>query len=252
MRSLVSGFAVLFMSCTMYAQAAGVSPAKPSFDCAKATHVTEKAVCTDATLAGLDSQLSATYEEVRRIVTDDKKKSMAADQKAWLKERNACGKDKQINACLGRVYEKRIAELKSISGDLAASAMPDETRQSVAPVDTSWTGRITDNLSAIDACLVLTPTIPAMVIGELDHEKDYVRVKTRGADGRVWSCSAAIEGASKATLSAAGSMKEIPAGTALFSRAPQPPYKNECVTTVKVVKDDTLIGWVSYLKTGCK
>jgi uncharacterized protein YjbI with pentapeptide repeats len=75
----------------------------PSFDCARARSRAERAICAaDAyELRELDRSLSAIY---RRAAAADP--AVAARQRAWLAEREACAP-----ACLPRMYEARIGEL---------------------------------------------------------------------------------------------------------------------------------------------
>jgi len=82
---------------------------KPSFNCDKATTPTEKAICSDANLAELDSKLAKVYSEaLSKAKNPDEKKNMQEKQKEWLKERNSCSADIQ---CLKKSYETRVQKL---------------------------------------------------------------------------------------------------------------------------------------------
>jgi uncharacterized protein YjbI with pentapeptide repeats len=85
--------------------AAGAAPPPdaPSFDCARARTRVERAICgADAyELRELDRSLAAIY---RRAAAANP--AVAARQRAWLAEREACAP-----ACLPRMYEARIGEL---------------------------------------------------------------------------------------------------------------------------------------------
>jgi len=74
----------------------------PGFDCARAGSATERAVCASGELSALDAALSALWRARARTDAD------RTAQRAWLRERNACGAD---DVCLAGVYGSRIADL---------------------------------------------------------------------------------------------------------------------------------------------
>lgn len=78
-------------------------PDAPSFDCGRARSRAERAICaTDAyELRELDRDLAAIYRRAAAANPD-----VAARQRAWLAEREACAP-----ACLGRMYQARVGEL---------------------------------------------------------------------------------------------------------------------------------------------
>lgn len=89
-----------------------------SFDCAKASSVIEKMICTDRQLSDLDEKLGSSY----RNAASNAKTSMAvkARQRAWLIEvRNKC----QDAPCLERAYTMRLAELSDAEGMMAEKEM---------------------------------------------------------------------------------------------------------------------------------
>jgi hypothetical protein len=92
----------------------GAATAQPSFSCAAAHAPVEKLICSDPTLAGLDAAMAAAL----RANPGDR-----AAQRQWLAGREiACptgventlpegGARDAVVACLGRLYEQRIATL---------------------------------------------------------------------------------------------------------------------------------------------
>jgi uncharacterized protein len=90
-----------------------------SFDCAKATTKIEQLVCADAALSAQDEVLAATYRQAVSL-TKPGDTEPKASQRAWLKQRNACGDA----ACIAAAYRTRIAELEDAIGqDLNAEAI---------------------------------------------------------------------------------------------------------------------------------
>ncbi len=80
----------------------------PSFDCAKATTFSEKAICTNNTLGKLDGALSENYKLMLAAdIGDAAKSNLKEAQKKWLVERNACGSEE----CLTDLYRKRVSSV---------------------------------------------------------------------------------------------------------------------------------------------
>lgn len=79
-----------------------------SFDCAKATSVTEKAICYNSMLSKLDSDLSLAWKRASDTAIDPA--AMRSSQLGWLKLRNACDAD---ISCLSARYKERLAVLVS-------------------------------------------------------------------------------------------------------------------------------------------
>jgi uncharacterized protein len=78
-----------------------------SFDCSTANNKTEKAVCGDPQISLLDEKLGKLWHSTLASVPDAK--ALKADQRQWLKSRNACGDQM---ACLRREYLMRLSELE--------------------------------------------------------------------------------------------------------------------------------------------
>jgi len=86
-----------------------------SFDCAKAAAPSELAICGNATLSALDSQLGAVYAQ--RIATAPALRDI---ERGWLAVRNVgCGKDV---SCLTRMTRAQVAWLSS--GAAMPAALP--------------------------------------------------------------------------------------------------------------------------------
>jgi uncharacterized protein len=90
----------------------------PSFDCIGADGAVEKMVCTDPELATLDQQLAEVFRASEKAIEahaapDDALAALRTDQHAWSKERNACWKADDPQACVAAAYEQRIATLQT-------------------------------------------------------------------------------------------------------------------------------------------
>jgi uncharacterized protein YecT (DUF1311 family) len=74
-------------------QAQSQTPARvaPSFDCNRAASVVEKEICAISEFADLDSRISTLYAQAQTIVSARDAESLRADQRVWLRERDACG-----------------------------------------------------------------------------------------------------------------------------------------------------------------
>ena len=80
----------------------------PSFDCAKASTFSEKAICSDPLLGKLDGALSENYKYMLASdIGDGARADLKESQKKWLIERNRCAN----NQCLSDAYRKRIDEV---------------------------------------------------------------------------------------------------------------------------------------------
>lgn len=84
-----------------------------SFDCSRAATPVEKEICKDEN-AGLglrDRVMAALHTAVKE---QGGQSEILSRQKAWLRQRDACGPKP---ACLARRYDQRIAELAAAAGD---------------------------------------------------------------------------------------------------------------------------------------
>jgi len=82
--------------------------ASPSFDCGRATTTVELAICRSPELAQLDRALSKAYSTQRGSASLIRAPGLAAEQKAWLVQRDRCG---DSVSCLSTAMTARIAQL---------------------------------------------------------------------------------------------------------------------------------------------
>lgn len=82
-----------------------------SFDCRKAQHPDEKAVCASRTLSELDVQMAALFGVRMQLPMAMGARGAAQDeQMRFLTDRAACGAKA---SCLANAYQSRIAALKA-------------------------------------------------------------------------------------------------------------------------------------------
>lgn len=91
----------------------------PSFDCAKAGSDAEKTVCGDARLSALDRELAGLYKAAQ---TGPGELDVAAEQRGWIKGRDACWQAVDANRCLLESYQTRIVELRLAAANGPAPA----------------------------------------------------------------------------------------------------------------------------------
>jgi uncharacterized protein len=94
-----------------------VAGAQPSFDCAKASNVVERAICAKPELAKADREMAALYDALAGKLAGPAKEHLLKDQIAWIGNRaRACtGNAEEVNRCLEYRYNARIASLKADS-----------------------------------------------------------------------------------------------------------------------------------------
>lgn len=102
-----------------------------SFDCTKASTAVEKQVCQNLFLSKLDDALAKNYGDL--LKSNDNlypKKELREEQKAWLRQRNACTDLK----CLVGLYGDRVDELCHSGkhpGCILADEVADEVESSL-------------------------------------------------------------------------------------------------------------------------
>ncbi|KER85059.1 lysozyme inhibitor LprI family protein [Xanthomonas arboricola] len=105
-----------------------------SFDCKQAGTAVEKRLCAVPALSNLDDQLDESY----RALLDTTPRSAVAgvrdQQRAWLRQRNACAQDAKLDDCLQRTLKARA--------DVLAKALVAQQQ-------------------ALDRIIALIPTAPA-------------------------------------------------------------------------------------------
>lgn len=87
-----------------------LAKATPSFDCAKVSNATEKAICASSNLAALDQQMASVYNNALDSAKSwgDNGACMKGFKEAhakWLKKRNSCGAEEK---CLERSFKDQI------------------------------------------------------------------------------------------------------------------------------------------------
>nr|WP_256576271.1 lysozyme inhibitor LprI family protein [Pseudomonas sp. KK4] len=82
-----------------------------SFDCDKAAATDEKAICAHRALNDMDVKMALLFELDKRFVPMGGRDALIDQQKAWLRQRQACG---ARVACLTGVYQQRIETLRDI------------------------------------------------------------------------------------------------------------------------------------------
>lgn len=86
----------------------------PSFDCSEARSDIEKEICGEynSTMRHYDRQVAALYKEARK-----RDRGVKASQKAWLKQRDACGAEQYPTDCLRQSYDQRVGQLIGLLGE---------------------------------------------------------------------------------------------------------------------------------------
>ncbi|MFH1558496.1 MAG: hypothetical protein B7Y12_22785 [Rhizobiales bacterium 24-66-13] len=82
-----------------------------SFDCAAAKAPDEKAVCATRSLNDLDVKMATQYAIVTRLVGMGRRGDLQDQQRAFLKQRAACGSNV---ACIAKAYQDRIAVFEGV------------------------------------------------------------------------------------------------------------------------------------------
>lgn len=99
---LLTAFVISFMG--------GAQDSKSQSWCPQAKTPVEKTICADASLGARDEYISGIYAALYSAVSEkDKLRSL---QRAWLKERGACGPDK---LCLQSRYDQMIAAYRQLA-----------------------------------------------------------------------------------------------------------------------------------------
>lgn len=93
--------------------------ADPSFDCAKATTVSEKAVCEIPDLPWFDRQMARLYKQAQAEPGADRA-ALAEGQRAFLRNREVCGDDYE---CLMDAYHARLTLLAPLVNVYEAFAL---------------------------------------------------------------------------------------------------------------------------------
>jgi len=84
----------------------------PSFECSGKLLPTERTICLTENLWAKDRAIGAIYNYLQRGTDKQMRRKLAAFQHNWLVLRDRCNGDE---ACINRVYDNRIAELKDFN-----------------------------------------------------------------------------------------------------------------------------------------
>lgn len=79
----------------------------PSYDCAKASTITERTICSTPDLWASDRAVGYIFNIVHATGTKDEKRTLNQRQRAWQARRNACGDDV---LCLNERYDTWLSE----------------------------------------------------------------------------------------------------------------------------------------------
>ena len=106
MFALPQRLAALFVLSTAPAAAFGIP-----IDCSKASTSNERTICADPFLLQADARLDTLYDVSSRMVAMGTRGDLIDSQRAWIREREACGADKN---CIRAAYAKRSAVFEEI------------------------------------------------------------------------------------------------------------------------------------------
>ena len=81
-----------------------------SFDCSRARHADERAVCASRVLSEMDVEMTVRFEMLAGLVAMGARGNMGDDQRGFLLQRRRCGGNQ---ACLTGLYRQRIKVLKA-------------------------------------------------------------------------------------------------------------------------------------------
>ncbi len=87
-----------------------IAPAIP-IDCSKASTTNERTICTDPFLLQTDARLDTLYDISTRLVSSNERDGLLDSQRAWVKEREQCGTDKN---CMRAAYARRASIFEAI------------------------------------------------------------------------------------------------------------------------------------------
>jgi len=115
-------FFLIFCICSLFSSLAQAA----SFDCDKASHPVEHAICANEELSELDDTLANIFEEAQYgIVKGDT--ALLDEQRGWLRQmRGDCQAAEDIKLCVGESYEQRLKNLTSIPWSLHILYEPEE------------------------------------------------------------------------------------------------------------------------------
>ena len=93
---------------------------QPAFNCANASGEVEELICSDESLQALDRELARTWALANESWPDQVATEQRAIQRGWIKGRNDCWKDEDVNDCVTFAYRSRLVELSISAGMVEA------------------------------------------------------------------------------------------------------------------------------------
>lgn len=102
-----------FIANASVASSSLASATGPSFACSEATPGTiEALICIDTELSALDRKLASVFAAAIAQTPVDETAMLRAEQRGWIKGRDACWQDTDRRSCVESEYSRRIAELQ--------------------------------------------------------------------------------------------------------------------------------------------
>ncbi|MDF1624337.1 MAG: MliC family protein [Pseudohongiella nitratireducens] len=103
-----------FIANASVASSSHASATGPSFACSEVTPGTiEALICTDTELSVQDRQLASVFAAAIAQTPVDETAMLRAEQRGWIKGRDACWQDTDRRSCVESEYSRRIAELQA-------------------------------------------------------------------------------------------------------------------------------------------
>ena len=82
-----------------------------SIDCSKASTANERTLCSDPFLLQTDARLDTLYDISTRLVAMGERADLIDSQRAWVKQRESCGADKN---CIRAAFARRASVFEGI------------------------------------------------------------------------------------------------------------------------------------------
>jgi uncharacterized protein len=127
----------------------------------------EALICGDVQLSALERKMSQIYADAVARAADEHPPVLKAEQRGWIKGRDACWKDTNERSCVERSYLLRIAEIQA-------------RYRLVSAVGPAFYG--CDGQPAKEVVMTFFQTDPATAIGEFGDSTSLMYVQ-RSASG---------------------------------------------------------------------
>lgn len=85
--------------------------------CGQASSPADREICKSYELGQKEARMATLYGVATALVAMGQRGDIQDKQRAWLKEREACGARFR---CLNRIYDRRIGELDSVINNIAS------------------------------------------------------------------------------------------------------------------------------------